>query len=356
MPSTRLFASISFVIISATSLLASETGAGQEGRIIAPITTPGVSGAIHKWNRSVTGYIHAPYPFAKKLPSQDKIPEIVQYLDQHAVKHPKSVGVQQALAQLHSLTRVAFFTDEMKNTYDAAAWRNWWKEVGADFHSRLERDGSPAPEAWRPLAGYAPTLTCPTYKILIPDEWRFEVTFRTGDYFGKVDEVITMERKKNSASLKRRYRTHTSGEYHYEVYTNSIGGEDGTFTPDDADHFLKTLVYAVDNPWLVKTEIAPHLNTVDGRSWRHYCSSTEWTGVLLPDGKVWMNDDPWYWHGDKPGQRLDPQFATVYPMLCHRYRDRSPGWRPDPDAAPANPKNVDPPKIFPEPRHTSDGK
>lgn len=304
------------------------------------IPRQGEYGGSTKWYR-YPYEIESDYPYLKNLPPPEKIPELIELIAKAESTGKQAAGAEVAKTQLSCLARVAFFKDAMETKSDVDSWRKWWREVGADYFRRLEKEGIRNENAWHSLVGFS-KIPCPEYKILLPKEWRFEVSFRTGDYMGVVNEVITMERSKDKAVLKRRFSPATDKPFQYEVWNGGFGGK---FSPKDADDFLCELIYAIDHPWFVKRFVSPRRNFVEGRSWRHYYSHTDWTGVVLPDGRVWVNDDPWNWKESKGGVgSMDIQFKTVYPLLCRRYRDRAIGWVPDPDA----PKDKTPPMRTPK--------
>jgi hypothetical protein len=158
-----------------------------------------------------------------------------------------------------------------------------WSQVGEDYFRRVATEGKRDPEAWKLLVDAA-NLKCPEYKVLIPKEWRFEVKFRSGDYGGVQRETITMERTKDTATLKRHYSIDSRAPFQYEVWNG--------FTHEEADRFLYALGYAIDQPWLVKrfiypatqkTEWANMGHVIKGRDWGTYNPNAHWSGVLLSD-------------------------------------------------------------------------
>ena len=112
------------------------------------------------------------------------------------------------------------------------------------------------------------------------------------------------------------------------------------------------MTYAVDQPWLVKRFIltAPKDGEfseppVPGRTWHLYYPGIEWSGIVLPDGRIWWNDDPHSWHSTElQGHDFEDlslgSCRLVYPFLCYHYPEKpsvdgSPGWESSPTAFPS---------------------
>lgn len=315
----------------------------------------GEYGELSKWHE-YTYEIKTSYPYVKALPTPDKIPQIINLLEQH------EEGGGALESQLSCLTRMSFDRYHADNSpFDSPrAWRQWWGSVGKDYFERVETEGRHNPAAWKLLVGDA-QIPCPGYKILIPQEWHFEIRFRSGDYGGVEREVIRMERTQDAATLKRHCSVDSTTPFQYEVWHG--------FTPQEADRFLYALAYAIDQPWFVKQFISiPRKKSKSdsafteqshpGRNWGDYYSRTEWSGVLLSDGRVWWNDNPWLWHSTRKRKKseeaplyvekisLDVGCRLVYPFICHNYPEKrsiagSAGWKPDPNPPPLKdrPKN-----------------
>jgi len=291
-------------------------------------------GDFTKW-RKYTYDIKSDYPHVKSLPKPEAIPSVITYLE----KKGDEGGIP--FSQLECLTRMSFNPYNSQYETDslrARAYRKWWEAVGEDYFRRVETEGRCSPEAWKLLVGDAP-IHCPDYKILIPPVWHFEIRFRTGDYAGIQQEIIRMERKKDSAVLIRSFSTATDKPFQHESWHG--------FTVEEADRFLMALTYAVDQPWLVKRllESSPEADNkklaVADRTWNSYYCGTRWTGVTYPDGRVWWNDDPsnWKYNGPNPTRQFSDTSLSychlVYPFLCHHYPEKrskegSPGWEVSP--------------------------
>jgi hypothetical protein len=284
-------------------------------------------GDFTEWKK-YTYEIKSDYPHVKSLPKPEAIPSVIAYLE----KKGDEGGIP--LSQLECLTRMSFNNQHETDSLRAHAYRKWWEGVGEEYFRRVETEGQRSPEAWTLLVGDAP-IHCPDYKILIPPEWHFEIRFRTGDYMGVQQEIIRMERKKDSAALIRSFSTATGKPFQHESWHG--------FKVEEADRFLRALTYAVDQPWLVKRllESSPEADNkklaVPDRTWHSYYGGSRWTGVRYPDGRVWWNDDPsnWYYNGLYPTRQFSDTclsyYNLVYPFLCHHYpekrsNDGSPGW------------------------------
>ena len=312
------------------------------------IPRQGEYGEMTKWYK-YSYEIRNPYPYVKYLPSADKIPDIIATLE----KRDGDDSIPSS--QLSCLTRMSFDRhDNSRTAFDKPkAWHDWWETVGKDYFSRVEKEGKSNPEAWKLLVGDA-LIPCPNYAILIPKEWHFEINFRSGDYGGVQREVISMERTVNGAILKRHYSINSTAPFQYEVWHG--------FTPQEADKFLYGLGYAIDHPWFVKqficipkrqnnTDLVFSNDSHPGRRWGNYCAGVEWSGILLPDNRVWWNDDPWTWHSTGVKREfedisLDAGCRLVYPFVCYHFPEKrsvagSVGWEPDPNPPPFQdqPKN-----------------
>jgi len=83
-----------------------------------------------------------------------------------------------------------------------------------------------------------------------------------------------------------------------------------------------------------------------GRHGSRYFPGVHWSGILLSDGSLWWNDDPWTWQStqlmghDFDDFSIGASCRLVYPFLCHHYPEKpsvngSPGWEKSPVAFPA---------------------
>ncbi len=312
--------------------------AGKQATIDASCTPQqGEFGPLMKWLK-YPYEIATSYPCVESLPTPDKIPEILEFIEK---KMGDGGGVPES--QLPCLTRMSFGRLDLDDSQSdrLKAWQDWWKQVGEDYFRRVESEGKRNPEAWKLLVGDA-NIRCPEYKILIPSEWRFEINFRSGDYDGVQREVIVMERTKETATLKRHYSVDSRAPFQYEVWHN--------FTPEEADRFLYGLGYAIDQPWFVKRFIYPPQTShwdnighvIEGRNWGTYNPHASWSGIVLPDGRVFWNDDPKVWHLtewrgiDFDDLSVDYGYGLVYPFVCYHFPEKQSvdgnrGWKVDPN-------------------------
>jgi hypothetical protein len=123
--------------------------------------------------------------------------------------------------------------------------------------------------------------------------------FRSGDYGGVTEEIISFSVSKSVSRLKRKYIHGWPGrsEWKYEEW------KDITF--HEAQEFLAMLIYSIDNPWLHANETFvsdskdKRINgSVRGRptEWSNYYPRVEWSGILDASNNVIINDDVWSWH------------------------------------------------------------
>lgn len=296
----------------------------------------GEFGYYSNWDRSPYA-ITSKYQFISRLPDLREFPKLLE-----AALDPKMDPSDRAIStsQMRTLSRCDFEKpldggDDVEAEYRAAVakWKDWWLTYGSKLAVLLDEDGQRFEKAWKQVAP-SPYLEVPKYPISIPKSWSSTISFRSGDYAGITEEVIDFRVADGNCSLRRRYRTGSMGK---ESWTQEIWQG---FSHEEADHFLASLIYSIDNPWFYahdelseiekgdKTAIVGHIR---GRpkAWVNYYPSYTWTGILDADQRVIINHDPWSWdtidHDLGPKTSLDGgAFGIVFRLVRDLFPD--PSW------------------------------
>ena len=302
----------------------------------------GEFGCYSNWDRHPYE-IRSDYEFIGCLPDLREFPKLLEAaLDPGLDKSGRAVLV----SQLRTLSRCDFERvldagDDVDAEYLAAVakWRDWWNSYGSKLPGALAERGRRYEKAWKQVAP-SPYLEVPTYPILVPKSWSSTISFRSGDYGGVTEEVIEFRVSDEACTLRRRYRTGWMGK---EAWTHE---EWRDFTPDEAGHFLASLIYLIDNPWFYgRDELSEpgegedsgeqhRIGHILGRpeAWTDYYPGYEWTGILDADQQVIINHDPWNWdtidHELGPATILDGgAFGIVFRLVRDLFPD--PSWDPD---------------------------
>lgn len=281
----------------------------------------GENGSLYRWNR-YPYEIRTAYPFWDRLPVLDEFPKLLDFSNLR-----RSSDLDILASQLQTLSRCDF-VDRKTGDYSEAfqKWRGWWDHYGAQLADRLKHEGQSYPEAWNDIPG-ALGIPCPDYPVALPTTWSFQLTLRSGDYGVMVEEVIDMRVTPTVASLGRNYRRRTAASWEAEKWAELSVAE--------AQSFLATLIYAIDNPWLYVDDNfnVPAkdrgLGQVNGRpsEWVSYYASVDWTGILDSADRVLINDDVWVWHTtnyQKHKTHLDSPNGVVFRVVRDRFPD--PSW------------------------------
>jgi hypothetical protein len=300
----------------------------------------GEFGCYSNWDRYPYA-IKSDYEFIGRLPDLREFPKLLD-----AAVDPKMTPSEREIvrSQMRTLSRCDF-GGRIRNQGDdieaehrsaVAKWKEWWNRYGSKLPEDLTKRGQRSEKAWIQIAP-SPYLEIPAYPILIPESWSSTISFRSGDYGGVTEEVIEFRVSEDVCSLQRRYRTGWmgKGKWTHEVWQD--------FTPDEAAHFLASLIYLIDNPWFFSRdelseakegENQPKIGHIQGRpeAWTDYYPGYEWTGILDADKRVIINHDPWNWdtidHDLGSKTSLDGgAFGIVFRLVRDLFPD--PSWDPD---------------------------
>jgi hypothetical protein len=252
----------------------------------------GENGSLSRWDQYYADRTNTVYPYCNQLPALEQFPKLLEYLK--LTSYEREIVV----SQLRTLSRCDF-VDFMKQDYDAAylKWRAWWDYYGSKLAESLKKEGRTYPEAWNAIA-QSSGLKCPAYPLALPTSWSFQLSFRSGDYGGVVEEEISMSVSPTTATLKRRYHrpTDASGSnwFHPQWITEKWEG----LTVEESQSFLASVIYAIDNPWVYSDDEIQIDGHIKGRpkQWTDYYPSVKWTGILDSEGRVLINDDVWDYH------------------------------------------------------------
>lgn len=254
--------------------------------------------------------IQSKYPYLKSLPQWSEIPTLFKWIN----SDEKETGVDVAYSQLVALSRADFgnpsrpriggldsqASNYYRTQYDQL-WKQWWETVGKSYQERLAAHGRQNEKAWR-LITREQQRPLPDYKITIPDEWVFKSYYRAGDYGGVQTESITLCRTKNAAILVRAWRKETRGELQWEQWKS--------MTLEQADDFAFALGYAIDHPWVLKSNEPKEQSArqkLEGRELTTYHPKFDYEFGDL-NGNLWWNDDPSSWHG---AERTEDNFLNA---------------------------------------------
>jgi hypothetical protein len=299
----------------------------------------GEFGCYSNWKRYPYA-IKSESQFIGRLPDLRELPKLLE-----SALDPKMDQSDRAIiiSQIRTLSRCNFEKtlnggDDVEAEYRVAVakWKNWWDAYGSKLPEALAKSGQRYEKAWKQVAP-TPYLETPAYPILIPKSWTSTISFRSGDYGGVTEEVIEFRVTDDTCSLRRRYRTGWMGK---EPWTHEVWQE---FSHKEADHFLASLIYLIDNPWffsrdeLSETEGGDKqakIGHIRGRpeAWTDYYPGYEWTGILDADQRVIINHDPWNWdtidHDLGPKTSLDGgAFGIVFRLVRDLFPD--PSWDSD---------------------------
>jgi hypothetical protein len=312
----------------------------------------GEFGCYSNWDRPSYA-IKSKYEFIGRLPDLREFPKLLE-----AAMDPKMSRSERRRirSQMRTLSRcdfggkILYQGDDIEAEHrDATAkWKDWWDWYGSKLPEALTKGGQQYEKAWTQVAP-TPYLEIPTYPVLIPESWSSTISFRSGDYGGVTEEVIEFRVTETSVSLRRRYRTGWMGK---EPWIHEVWQD---FSHSEADHFIASLIYLIDNPWFYShddlsiTEDGDNqakIGHILGRpeAWSNYYPGYKWTGILDPDQRVIINHDPWSW--DTIDYNLGPKtmfddggFGIVFRLV----RDIFPDPSLDPDAS--RWKRAEPPRI-----------
>lgn len=258
--------------------------------------TWGEFGFYSKWER-LPYEVDTEYPYTDALPGLERFGELLELAE--ADKVNERTGREILLSQLATLSRCQFDiypankaeSPHYENTI--IKYREWWERYGKGLARDLLKKGKRYPAEWRTLM-LSPSLECPNYPLLLPEEWSMTVSFRSGDYGGIVTEDMSFKVSPEKCSLVRVFTTHTGAPKQREEWKG--------FTYAEAQGFLAALIYLIDNPWLVEegesvVEIKGQPSHVMGRpeEWSVYYPSVDWTGVLDKEGKVIIDGAVDHW-------------------------------------------------------------
>lgn len=264
----------------------------------------GESGAYTKWYRYSydTG---SRYEFVASMPTIDQFPKILE-LAQRPDATPNVIDDREiAISQLRTISRCKFdkllYSDsdvESENRAAIAKWQQWWEVYGKTYAANYRQNGKRYPAVWAKLPG-TKDVDCPSYEILLPETWSTVIEFRSGDYGGVTEELISFSVSKSVSRLTRKFRHGwpDQSEWKYEEW------KDITF--QEAQDFLTMVIYSIDNPWLYSNESFVSdrngkrlIGSVRGRpkEWSNYYPRVEWSGILDGANNVIINDDVWSWH------------------------------------------------------------
>lgn len=296
----------------------------------------GEFGHFSNWRRY--GYeIKSAYPFIGRLPDLRDFPKILTAaLDPKLTKEDREI----ALSQLRTLSRCDFVNHSKAFEVDyrdaVAKWEQWWNAYGKGLAETLPKTGKRNEAAWKQVAP-TPYLECPKYPISIPKVWSSTITFRSGDYGGFTEEVIQFQVDETTCTLKRRYGTGWPGK---AAITHEVWAK---FTREEADHFLASHIYAIDNPWFYADDESVEesgekdelkFGFIRGRpkAWTAYHPGYDWSGILDTRGSIVINHDPVHWDtiGIKAARDpfLDhPAFGPVFRLVRDLFPD--PSWDPN---------------------------
>ena len=300
----------------------------------------GEFGCYSNWKR-YPYEIESNYEFIGRLPDLREFPKLLE-----AAADPKMKQSEREIisSQLRTLSRCDFHKSlnadedvDAEHRSAVAKWKDWWDAYGSKLPGALAEKGQRYEKAWIQVAP-TPYLRIPSYPILIPKAWSSTISFRSGDYGGVTEEVIEFHVTEDACSLRRRYRT---GWMDPEpAWTHEEWRE---FSRKEADHFLASLIYLIDNPWFYSRDKISESEDGDARSkighirgrpkaWTDYHPGYEWTGILDADQRVIINHDPWNWdsidHELGPKTSLDGgAFGIVFRLVRDLFPD--PSWDSD---------------------------
>ncbi len=311
----------------------------------------GEFGCYSNWDRSPYA-IKSEYEFIGKLPDLREFPKLLE-----AALDPEMNGSERAVitSQMRTLSRCDFEKRVLNKGDDAEAeyrmavakWKNWWGVYGAKLAVFLDEDGQRFERAWTQVAP-SPYLECPKYPVSIPRLWSSTISFRSGDYGGVTEEVIDFLVDDGRCELRRRYRTGWmgDGQWTHEIWQS--------FSRKEANHFLASLIYLIDNPWFLASDELSEVEDgkertktghIRGRpaAWTDYYPGYEWTGILDANQNVIISHDPCDW--DTIDHKLGPKtsldggaFGVVFRLVRDLFPD--PSW--DPDSSRWKKMNADP--------------
>jgi len=307
----------------------------------------GEFGYYSNWDR-YSYAIKSSYEFIGKLPDLRDFPRLLEM--SLAPTHQNDRAV--IISQMRALSRCDFEKrsldqgDDPEAEYRTAVtkWKDWWNTYGSKLAESLSNDGRRYENAWKAVAPAG--LECPEYPLSIPAAWSSTLSFHSGDYQSRVEEIIDFQISVDRCELRRRYRTGwlEQSKWIHETWEG--------FSRDEADHFLAALLYAIDNPWFFSADKLENIGSngkiIEGsirgrpKPWSTYYPSCQWTGILDQEGHVIINCDPWCWHSVDPNlgkeTRLDGgAFGVVFRVVRNFFPD--PSWIP----SKSHWKKVDPP-------------
>ncbi|MEM8672235.1 MAG: hypothetical protein AAGG48_32270 [Planctomycetota bacterium] len=296
----------------------------------------GEDGAYSKWERypyetSIT------YEFLNTSPTISQFPRVIE-LARLPDKRPRIIDDREiAVSQLRTISRCNFekvlnadsdFETEHKLAINK--WQQWWNTYGKQYAEDYRKRGRKYPNAWAKIPG-TKDIPCPEYPILLPDSWSTQINFRSGDYGGVTQEQISISVSPNKTTLTRKYTHGWPGgsEWTHEEWRD--------FTHEEAQLFLATLIYSIDNPWvrrdesvLATTEKERMIGSFKNRprTWSNYYPHVEWSGILDENQNVIVNDDVRTWdtidYENFGKTRYDQYVGVTYRVVLEQFPDQQP--------------------------------
>ena len=296
----------------------------------------GEDGAYSKWKRYSyeTGIT---YEFLKTSPTISQFPRVVE-LSLLPDKQPQVLDDREiAVSQLRTISRCNFekvlnadSDFEAEHRLAIEKWQKWWNVYGKRYATDYKKHGRKYPDAWAKIPG-TKDIPCPEYPILLPETWSTKINFRSGDYGGVTQEQISISVSPKKTILTRKYTHGWPGrtDWTHEKWDN--------FTYDEAQMFLATLIYSIDNPWLRRNEsvLAGNqkervIGTFKNRpnTWSNYYPNVKWPGILDKKQNVIINDDVWNWDTidfEKHGKTMyDQTIGVTYRVVLDQFPDQQP--------------------------------
>ena len=299
----------------------------------------GEDGAYSKWERYPyeTGIT---YEFLKTSPTISQFPRVIE-LACRPDQRPQVLDDREiAVSQLRTISRCNFekilnADSDVETEHKLAIdkWQKWWNIYGKQYADDYRKRGRKYPDAWAKIPG-TKNIPCPDYPILLPETWSTQINFRSGDYGGVTQEQISMLVSPKKTTLTRKY---THGWPGQSKWTHETWDK---FTHEEAQMFLATLIYSIDNPWIRRNEsvlAAKQEERMSGtfknrpNTWSNYYPGVDWSGILDENQNVIINDDVWNWDTidfEKHGETMNEQtIGVTYRVVLDQFPDQQPRGR-----------------------------
>jgi hypothetical protein len=326
--------------ISKALLLLVAAGHGAYAQI--PELRWGEFGSYSNWKR-YSYEIESEFEYIGRLPDLREFPKLLE-----AALNPKMNQPNRAIitSQLRTLSRCDFERSlnkgedtEVAHRLSIANWKNWWDIYGLRLSEALPKEGQRYKEAWAQVAP-SPYIEIPSYPILIPKSWSSTISFTSGDYGAVIEERIEFQVNEKDCWLRRCYRRpHMQGE------SDWVWEEWKDFSHKEANHFLASLIYLIDNPWFFSRDKLSEVEDGDKQTkikhirgrpvkWTNDYPSCKWTGILDSGQRVIINHDPSGW--DTVDYELGPKTDlddTSVGVVFRLVRDIFPDPSFDPDSS-----------------------